>query len=100
MALTVASSRVGSWLFHPVLQAQCCCQQPCPLFRHAPGIQIGANREDGTAGLGRVVTDGTCPGLRRIHLSGLMLADHLTDSYFEALGSTNPTKQDAIGQET
>ncbi|KAL3160591.1 hypothetical protein ABBQ32_010523 [Trebouxia sp. C0010 RCD-2024] len=38
-----------------------------------------ASREDGTAGLGRVVTDGSCPGLRRIHLSGLMLADHLTD---------------------
>ncbi|DBA89266.1 hypothetical protein WJX77_010917 [Trebouxia sp. C0004] len=53
---------------------------------------------DGQPGLGRVLTDGTCSGLRRIHLSGLMLKDHLTDSYFEALGSTNPTKEDKSKQ--
>ena len=37
--------------------------------------------QDGKPGLGRVLTDGTCSGLRRIHLSGLMLKDHLTDRY-------------------
>lgn len=44
-----------------------------------------SSREDGKAGLGRVVTDGTCPSLKRIHLSGLMLTDHLTDRWVELL---------------
>ena len=38
-----------------------------------------AGGQDGQPGVGRVLTDGTCSGLRRIHLSGLMLKDHLTD---------------------
>ena len=41
--------------------------------------------QDGKPGLGRVLTDGTCSGLRRIHLSGLMLKDHLTDRYSSAI---------------
>lgn len=52
------------WLLN-VLGCGCCC-------RTAAG-------QDGQPGIGRVLTDGTCSGLRRIHLSGLMLKDHLTD---------------------
>lgn len=119
MARTVAGSKVGSWLgltafsSHARNKAQSDAEDNKaegspkgegnqlheakdkgynPLI---PGRVVYIYRnagQDGKVGLGRVLTDGTCPGLRRIHLSGLMLTDHLTDSYFEALGSTNPTK--------
>ena len=36
------------------------------------------------------MVDGTCPELRRLHLTSLMVKDHLTESYFTALGRPNP----------
>ena len=36
------------------------------------------------------MVDGTCPQLRRLHLTSNMVKDHLTESYFTALGRPNP----------